>query len=258
MMLTPFGELDSLLLDHADAVRGILGAAFVGCYLQGSFALGAGDVQSDADFIVVTTGPPADNTEARLRELHAEIPGRPGMWYRNLEGSYVDAASLRGLSGLGVPWLYCNRGHRELIWSEHDNSAHTRWILRERGLVVQGPPIRDLVDEVPDEAMRREARELLPGLLASIREWADLDNAWTQRFIVQTYCRVLYTSVTAEVASKGAALEWGQAHLDGRWGPLLAQVAADRALPWTPVDPPRPGSMARALEFAVYAETLVH
>ena len=256
-MFTPFTELDAVLIDHTESVRKILGSQFIGCYLQGSFALGAGDAQSDADFIVVTHSPPTGDFESHLRRLHDEIPSRPGIWNRNLEGSYADLESLRSLQGLGIPWLYNDRGHPEIIWSDHDNTVHVRWILRHCGIRLAGPPVADLVDDVPEEAMRAEARKALPGMLDGIRAWANMDNAWTQRYIVQTYCRVLFTLRTGNATSKRDALTWAGQNLDPVWRPLLAQVADDRANPWKLVDPPRPGSMDRACEFADYVESIV-
>ncbi|HVF04318.1 MAG TPA: aminoglycoside adenylyltransferase domain-containing protein [Frankiaceae bacterium] len=252
-MITPFPELDAILTDLDRTVRGILGDTYVGCYLEGSFALGAGDAESDADFVVVTTVAPAGAAEAALRRLHDEIPSRPGIWNRNIEGSYAHLDSLRDNARVGEPWLYNDRGHRELVWDAHCNTLHTRWVLRHHGIVLGGPPPADVVADVPEEALRAAARSALPGTLDGIREWADMDHAWTQRYIVQTYCRVLYTAATGRVASKPAALRWAHDHLDPSWRPLLAQVAADRLSPWQPVDPPRPGSMRRAYEFAAYA-----
>jgi hypothetical protein len=255
-VLTPFADLDAVLDDVASAAREILQETFVGFYLQGSFALGAGDAQSDADFVAVTTVLPGGDREAALRRLHADLPDRPGTWARNIEGSYADAESLRGRAGLGTPWLYVDRGHRRMQWDEHCNTLHTRWILRASGISLAGPPARDLVDEVPTDAMRAAAAAALPGTLAGILAWAPPDHAWTQRYIVQTCCRVLYTARTGGVASKPAALAWAGDTLDPRWRPLLAQVAADRASDWQPVDPPRPGSMAQAVDFAAYVEAL--
>jgi hypothetical protein len=131
--ITPFSELDEVLFDLTGAVREILGDTFVGVYLQGSFALGAGDLHSDCDFIVAATALPSGRVEAELRGLHDEIPTRAGHWTKHLEGSYADVGSLRTVQGLGVPWLFCDHGHRELIWDTHCNSAHARWILRNRG-----------------------------------------------------------------------------------------------------------------------------
>jgi hypothetical protein len=91
--------------------------------------------------------------------------------------------------------------------------------------------------------------------MPDLRTWAPFDIAWTQCYAVSTYCRILYTLHTAEVASKRGALEWARDNLDPRWGALLAQVSEDRALGWDPADPPRPGSLRATCEFAAYAES---
>ncbi|WLW55389.1 aminoglycoside adenylyltransferase domain-containing protein [Streptomyces sp. YU58] len=253
---TPYQELDALLADLVREVREILGDTFVGAYVQGSFALGAGDLHSDCDFVVVTTVPPRGTAEAGLRRLHDEIPTRPGHWAGELEGSYADAGSLRDASGLGTPWLFCDHGHRELIRDTHCNSLHTRWILRNHGIRLAGPPVADLVDAVDPEALRAGMRAMLPGLLDELRTWARFDLAWTQRYAVATYCRMLFTVRTGEVASKRGALEWARATLDPAWRPLLTQVIEDRERGWDPADPPRPGSMEAMYAFAAYVESL--
>jgi hypothetical protein len=254
-MFTPFPELDAVLVDLAETARTILGTTYVGAYLQGSFALGAGDAESDADFLVVTTVPPAGDAEAGLWRLHHHIPARPGIWNRNVEGSYADLGSLRDNASVGQPWLFVDRGHRDMAWDDHCNTLHTRWILRNHGIVLDGPLLGDLVADVPEQALRDAARDALPGTLDGILAWADTGHAWTQRYVVHTHCRVLYTLTTGRVASKPDALRWAYDTLDPRWRPLLTQVAEDRLSPWQPVDPPRPGSMAAAMAFAAYAAT---
>ena len=253
-MHTRYAELDTLLGELAAAVRGILGDTYVGTYVQGSFALGAGDLNSDCDFVVATTVAPHGTAERDLRVLHDDIPTRPGFWTRHLEGSYADVTSLRGVAGLGTPWLFCDHGHRELSWDTHCNTLHTRWILKHHGITVDGPPVTDLLDDVPPDALRATMRAALPTVLADIRTWAPIEVAWTQRYIVSTYCRTLYTLVTARVAAKRGALEWARDTLDPRWAPLLTQVIEDRALGWDAAAPPRPGSLAAAYEFGAYAE----
>lgn len=131
-----------------------------------------------------------------------------------------------------------------------------RWILRQHGVRLAGPRPDELVDEVPEQAVRDEAHGALPHLLDDVRSWADMDNAWTQRYLVQTCCRVLFTWRTGRVCSKPVGLAWAQHALDPAWRPLLAQVAADRGLPWHPVDPPRPGGMDLAVRFAEHVREL--
>jgi len=255
-MCTPFGELNAVLADLVASVRDILRSTYIGTYVQGSFALGAGDMHSDCDFIIVTTVAPQGMPEQQLRALHDDIPTRPGHWTKHLEGSYADAPSLRSVDGIGTPWLFNDHGHRELTWDTHCNNAYSRWILRNHGITVDGPPIEDLVDEVPPAALRSSMRAAMPTVLTDILAWAPPDVAWTQRYIVATYCRTLYTLRTAQVASKRGALEWALTTLDQRWAPLLTQVIEDRDLGWQPTEPPRPGSLAATYDFAAYAQSL--
>ncbi|MGW6449003.1 aminoglycoside adenylyltransferase domain-containing protein [Lentzea sp. NPDC055074] len=255
-MFTPFSDLNALLADLVASQREILGPTYVGTYLQGSFALGAGDVHSDCDFIVACTELPSGDREAGLRALHDELPTRPGRWSTEIEGSYADVESLRSVAGLGVPWLFNDHGTRTLVWDLHCNSPHARWILRHHGIVLDGPPITSLVDEVPASVLRSSMRAELPHVLDGIREWAPMGNAWSQRYIVSAYCRTLYTIHTGEVESKRGALVWAKKMLDQRWHPLIEQVLQDRDLGWDADAVPRPGSMEETLAFSVYAEGL--
>jgi hypothetical protein len=75
---TVFPELNELLGELVARVEAILGATFVGAYLAGSFALGAGDLYGDCDFLVVTEERVTAEQERALRELHDEIPTRSG------------------------------------------------------------------------------------------------------------------------------------------------------------------------------------
>jgi hypothetical protein len=247
-------ELDALLADFVARLRSILGGDLVGVYLVGSFALGGADVASDCDFIVVTERPLGPEQERAIRELHDEIPTREGYWPHNLEGAYAPKADLETLDSLGREWLFVNRGHRDASWDAHDNAEDVRWVLRERGLAVFGPPAAEFTAEVPADLLRASARSQLRGLIPDVRGWANFEVAWTQRFIVQTACRLLYTAATGEVTTKLQALDWALRELAPEWRGLIEQAREDRLLPWD--DPPRPGSMDRALAFAEHAAGL--
>ena len=248
---TEYDELNALLDDLVAEARRILGDAFVGAYLQGSFALGAADAASDCDFLVVTGRPVSDEEFGGLAALHAELPTRPGHWSRHLEGSYAVQAELRGLHAVGRPWPYVDHGSRELVRHPHCNSEVVRWILHEHGRTVAGPPARDLVDAVPAEALRARMCAELPGLLAGLESWISWDVAWCQRYVVVTFCRVLATLATGRVLSKPDALRWAGGTLDRRWRPLLERAGADRAA-YDPDERPPPGSVAETRAFAAY------
>jgi hypothetical protein len=249
---TRYAELNGVLHDLVTGAQAALGDSFVGAYLQGSFALGAGDQHSDCDFVVVVRERPGAEQEAALRALHRALAHGGGFWARHLEGSYAVADDLRAIAGLGAEWLYLDHGSDELRWSDHCNQPWTRWILREHGITLVGPCPVELLDPVPADVLRDSARAGLATLADDVLGWCPPRIAWCQRYLVVQACRSLYTVRTAEVASKRDALRWAMMHEDPRWRPLLHQVQADRERGFDPDDPPRPGALDAAREFAAY------
>lgn len=249
---TRYAELNGVLHDLVTGAQSALGGTFVGAYLQGSFALGAGDLHSDCDFLVVVRERPDAGQEAALRALHRDLPHRDGHWPRHLEGSYAVAGELRSVEGLGREWLHVDHGADEMRWSEHCNQPWTRWILREHGVTLVGPCPVELMDPVPDQVLRESARAGLTMLTDDVLGWCPPTIAWCQRHLVVQASRSIYTIRTGEVASKRDALRWAMVHGDPRWRPLLQQVLADRDLGLDPLAEPRPGSMEAAREYAAY------
>lgn len=251
MTHTAYPELDDLLEEIAGHARQTFGSDYVGTYVIGSFALGAGDLHGDCDFIVVVDRRPAGGTEQAVRALWAELPTRSGHWTHELEGSYAFRADLQDVAAVGRPWLFIDHGHTEMEWSDHCNREVMRWTLREHGLTVDGPDPRSFTAPTSADAIRTRMRSDLPPLLDDILGWAPVELGWTQRYLVATHARVLYSLATGEVTSKRGALEW-VADLDAAWRPLLEQVRDDRPRGWDPDDPPRPGSLEAASQFAAW------
>ena len=187
---TVFSELNELLEELVARGHSILVDNFVGAYLTGSFALGAGDLHSDCDFLVVTEGRVTTEQERELRALHDEIPTRSAHWAHNLEGSYAPRADLETLLGLGQQWLYIDRGWREMRWSTHCNTEDERWVLRVCGITLVGPDPRAFVGEVPGEALRTKMRPVIGAFLPDLLSWTSFDIAWSQRYeIGRASCR---------------------------------------------------------------------
>ncbi|MFB7109717.1 aminoglycoside adenylyltransferase domain-containing protein [Streptomyces sp. NPDC056291] len=249
---TQFAELNEVLRELTERAARILGDNFVGAYLQGSFAVGDADIHSDCDFLIPVRGPITRSQEAALRAMHDEIPKRTGHWTRHLEGSYPDSTALRGLEGLGRPWLYIDHGSRTMEWATHCNTEVVRWALREYGVTLTGPDPKDLVDPVGPDVLRARMRDYARDFVAD-HAWLGYDVAWSQRYAVTTLCRILHTLETGR-ASKRAALLWAADHLDLRWSGLIRQVLDDRRLGLDFNDPPRPGSVERTVAFAEYVK----
>jgi predicted nucleotidyltransferase len=246
---TPYPELNGLLAELVEHSCRTFADNLLGVYLVGSFATGDADLQSDCDFLVVVTAPISAEQERAVRAFWSDIPSREGHWTGHLEGSYADADDLASLERIGAPWLFVDHGHHVMVWSDHCNREVVRWSLRERGVVLAGPDPATFVAPVPGPILSARMRAELRTLTSDILEWADLGHGWTQRYLVTTYCRVLYTLVTGSVTSKRAALLWAEEVLDSRWRPLLTQVREDRVLGLEP-HPPRPGSLDETFAFA--------
>ena len=248
---TPFADLNAVLAHLVEGARGLLGDNFVGAYLQGSFAVGDATEFSDCDFIIVTARDITPDELPAFQALHAGIHELPYPYWRTaLEGSYIAAPILRrwsetpcdppgeprgpdwgdpGTSGSPArtyPLWYLDHGSKTLVRSEHDNSQVVRWCLREKGVVLAGPPPKALIDQVPPAALRAEVRATLDLVLALDLQPMEL-VAW-QAFWVGLFCRMLHTLATGAVWSKKASMAWAQGALDPAWRELIARAAAVR------------------------------
>jgi len=254
---TKFPELNALLEDLTEKVSKILDDNFVGVYLQGSIALGAVDMQSDCDFIVVTKHQLKSDQEKQLRKLHNEIPTRQGHWNHHIEGSYVPEDELKSLSNLGKKWLFIDHGSREMEWSTHCNSEIVRWILREHGVTIVGPNPKELIDKVDPESLRSKMRNQIITFLPDMLTWMGLESPWGQRYAVTTLCRMLYTIEKGKVASKKDSLLWAKENLDSKWKELISETIDGRTLGWNHADPIKPGSIEKIHAFNEYAKSYV-
>jgi len=130
---TIYAELNAVLRELVESAQAILGVSFCGAYLQGSFALGDADEESDFDFVIVTHDEVSDAQAAGLQAMHERIFAGQTPWAQHLEGSYVPRERLRRVDPSRSPWLYLDNGATELIRDNHCNTAVVRWSLREHG-----------------------------------------------------------------------------------------------------------------------------
>lgn len=226
-------SLRDVLRQLCNDARAALGANFVGAYQVGSSALGHGDEHSDVDFLVVTDHDLDTDQEQAVRAAHAHHPDSPIGWAQHLEGSYVSKAELRRPTSPSHHWLYVDNGQRQMEWSVHDNNAVTRWVMREHGIVLDGPDPETLIDPVTPEEIQQEAVGVLEvWAQALVDRPDDIANAWSQQHAVLAICRFLYSAVTGSVTAKIPAGQWAIADLDPQWQPLIRRAIDDRPDPW--------------------------
>jgi hypothetical protein len=250
---TSFADLNQLLAELVDGARAVLGRNFVGAYLQGSFAVGDADEHSDVDFIVVTVGEVTPEERSALQALHQRLYSLATPWAQHLEGSYVPRQILRRPDPERRPFLYLDNGATEFTLDNHDNTAVVRWSLRERGVVLAGPELRELLDVVSPDELREDVR----WALGAWAEWFRSVESISRRALavaVLSHCRMLHTLAIGEVTSKVVAGGWALDELDTEWAPLISWALDDRPGPWAKVrEPADPALVRQTLAFADYA-----
>jgi predicted nucleotidyltransferase len=252
---TPDPELNTVLHNLVTSARQVLGGNFVAAYLQGSFALGDWDADSDVDFLIAIEHEASAADLPALQSMHAGIFGLECRWAKHLEGSYFPKQLLKRADPARTPLLYLDNMSRQLTRSDHDNGLVVRWIVRECGITLAGPAPKALIDPVPADDLREEVS-------ATMRDWAreifagryPIDNRWAQPFVVLSYCRMLHTLAAARIGSKPAGAEWAKRALDARWAGLIDRARDGRPNPSLKVRlPADPGDLERTLDFIRYA-----
>lgn len=251
---TPYPELNAVLAELVDGIRAVLGEMLVGVYLQGSFAVGGFDVHSDVDFVVASEGELSEAEVDGLQTVHGRVYDLDCEWAKHLEGSYFPRDVLLTSEGRGRPLWYLDHGSRTLTLSEHCNTIVVRWILREHGVALAGPPAAQLVDPVSVDALRREIRE-------TVREWGGeilsnperFNNRFYQSFIVLSYSKMLHDLRTGRIGSKRDGAEWAKSVLDTSWADLIDRAWGGRPNPAKAVrEPADEVDFERTLEFVAH------
>jgi Domain of unknown function (DUF4111) len=286
---TPYADLNAILDHLVEGVRALLADNFVGAYLQGSFALGDFDAHSDVDFMVVTHEDVLPDQLPALQAIHDTLHAMPSPWASRLEGSYAPKVILRrwsttprdppgeprpddwadpGTSGMAprvYPLLFLGNGERVLVRSEHDNTEVVRWILREKGIALAGPPARSLVDPVGPEALREEVKTLLDRV-AAMDEASLTEPMWVQAFMALMAGRMLYALATGRIGSKKTAVAFARQRLESRFADLIERAWREREA--RPADEPalgayflqasNPDDAAVTLDLIRHAQAVAH
>jgi len=230
---TGFADLDDVLDELVASVRAVLGSTFCGAYLQGSFALGEADEHSDVDFVVVTEDEVTERQLDALQAMHRRVHALPSRWAQHLEGSYIPRQVLRQVDPSRRKLPFLDNGADALVPDAHCNTAVVRWILRERGVTLDGPDPSALIAPIAASSLRAEGLAMLRDIAAWAHEPADgAMSAWKQPYLVLSVCRILFTWEHGEIASKRRAGEWALGSLDPAWRQLIRRALDDRPDPW--------------------------
>jgi predicted nucleotidyltransferase len=226
---TPYREVNEVLHLLLWNVKKILGDQFVGIYLYGS--LSGGDFNpetSDIDFLVVITDTLPQEKISELEAMHKQTWATSLKRAGELEGAYIPKDLLRRHDASGAPCPTVNEGHFYVAPLGSDWIIQ-RHVVREYGVVVEGPDPTTLIDFVSPDDIRG-------AVLGVLQEWwfPILDDpSWLRdhgskyhAFAVITMCRVLHALEHGAVVSKPKAIRWAREKLSAAWVQIIDQAVA--------------------------------
>lgn len=229
MQPTPYADVNTILSDLLARVQVILGDNFVGMYLYGSLATNTFDPDSsDIDFLVATRNEVEEAVFRQLQAMHAELGQADSKWAIQLEGAYISLPELRRYSERKHPHI--DRGESDLLMKPfHTDWVVQRYVLREYGITMVGPPIRDLIDPISGDDLRQAMVDMMAVWWElMLDDPAPLDSDGYRAYAIMTMCRVLYTMETGDILPKGAAVEWAIKRLDDEHARLAKLAGANR------------------------------
>ncbi|MCS6839740.1 MAG: DUF4111 domain-containing protein [Roseiflexus sp.] len=203
----------------------ILGDELVGVYLHGSLAMGCfNPAQSDLDLLVITHAPMSVATKRNIADHLLRASRQPAP----IEVSFLALTMLtpwrhpplfdfyysemwrdaytRDLTGEG--WRAWNARERR----DPDLSAHIT-VVRQRGIVLYGPPVTDVFPEVPEA-------DYIAAIISDVTE--ALERIYADPvYAILNACRTLAFLRTRQVFSKEEGGRWALNHLPSVLRPLV-------------------------------------
>ncbi len=228
LSFTPFEDVNEILGVLLQEIRDVLVDQFVGMYLHGSLAIGdfIPDT-SDIDYLVVTESKISARCLASLMTMHSRIGSLDSKWSSELEGSYIPRDAVRRYNPADCRHPRIERGETLRIESHDSDWVIQRHIIYHHGVVIAGPPPKDLIDPVLPDDVRQAVLDLLWWWELQLDDTTHIQGSGYRTYAILTMCRILYTLEYGTVATKPAAALWAEDSLGERWSNLI-----ERALRW--------------------------
>ena len=197
-------------------IKEILGKQFIGMYLYGSLSSGDFDPKSsDIDFLVVTESILPDETISALEALHKRIWASGLKWASKLEGSYIPKDLIRRHDPDGPPCPTVNEG-KFYVDQRGSDWIIQRHVIREYGIVLEGPNPKTLIDFVTPDDIRQSVLDVLHEWwfpMPDNPKWLQEHGSEYHAFAIISMCRALHALKHGTIVSKPVAAKWAQEEL---------------------------------------------
>jgi len=238
----------TMLTKLKNEIKAALKNNFIGAYVHGSLATGDAVAWSDLDVVIVIQKDITATEIEALQQLHRKLFDElEAPWGQRLELSYapIDIFRKRKIEPRDPPheprsntWLdpstqaspqfypfwYLDNGANHLVRSEHDNTQIVRWVVREKGIVLEGPDPKNILDPVSKTDLIDDMKNTFNLIAEKWNNPASLNSLGMQTFFVTLCCRAQHCLHTGIIASKKVASDWAQLALAEQYRDLIRQA----------------------------------
>jgi len=219
-------QVNELLNTLLNYLSEILGNQLIGVYLHGSLALNDFKPdRSDIDLVVVTKNILPDDILEKLKEIHQKITSSNSSYAKRIECIYIPIESLKNYKEENAYFPCLHIGGD---FYTDGFGLLEKHVLREKGIVIQGPEPKSFIKPVSANELKRAAlNSLKEWWLPKLKDHSKLKADDYQVYAILTMCRALYTIQRGEITSKTAASQYAKQIFDHKWIELI-----DEALSW--------------------------
>ncbi|MFN8414060.1 MAG: DUF4111 domain-containing protein [Anaerolineales bacterium] len=226
---TAFPEVNQVLRPLLKHVKEILNDQFIGMYLYGSLSSGDFNPESsDIDFLVITKEKLSKKIITQLEEMHNQTWATSLTRAGKLEGAYIPKELIRKHTSIGFPCPTINEGKFYLDTPGSDWVIQ-RHVVREYGVILDGPDPKTLIDFVSSEDIRNSVMGVLHEWwypMLENPEWLRVHDDGYRSFAIITMCRVFHALEHGSITSKPKAVQWARKKIDKKWHTLVDKAVA--------------------------------
>ena len=210
MKPTPYEDVNLLLQEFNKNAQDILGNNLIGIYLMGS--LSYGDFipeRSDIDLSVVVKEPISEDKMNQIEKLHLKLEQRHTLWTKRIECQYVPLEMFKNLLPVDLrrPYYGAGKFYSEALYG--NEWLINNYLLYKCGVSLIGPEFKTLIKPIDmKDVQKASARDLFKEWVPKLGNAEFFKDSHYQSYLVLNLCRILYTVIYGEVASKVVSANW--------------------------------------------------
>ncbi len=221
--ITPYQDINELLLLTKSALQDILDKNLVNLYLFGSLSYGDFNPNSsDIDLVVITNDPLNQHELNLVKQLHRQLQEHDPKWGDRMECSYTPIQMLQNILPPQKPRPYYGCG---IFYDEAPYGNEwiiNNYLLYQHGIALIGPDFKTLIPSIEmQEVQKACVRDLFQEWEPKITDIEWLDNSHYQSYLVMNLCRILYTVLCGVAGTKKEAADWAKNEFGLHWHNLI-------------------------------------